>query len=88
MDEISYRRLYTELENYERRGVDISLDGNRASPLQIVTAHMTKEEGAYMRDYDMGMEGNIKALRFTDIHVYDREDNYTPLDAGNSCECI
>ena len=59
---------------YERKGIDISLDGCHASPLQIVTAYMTREEGTYMRDYVMGCEGNIEALRFTDINNYDRAE--------------
>lgn len=75
MDEQGYRDMFTELEDYEKRGVDILLDGYRASPLQIVTAHMAREEGAYMRDYVISGEGNIEALRFTDIHDYSREQN-------------
>ena len=75
MDERIYRDLFTELEGYEKRGVDISIDGYRASPLEIVTAHMIKEEGTYMRDYVLSGEGNIKALRFTDIHPYSQDQN-------------
>ena len=74
-DETVYRELFDELEKYERRGVDISMDGYHASPLQIVTAYMTKEEGAYMRDYVMGREGNIEAPEFTDINEYYRTGN-------------
>ena len=66
-DETVYRNLLNELENYERQGVDISLEGIHASPLQIVTAYMTKEEGTYMRDYVMSRDGSIKALGFTDV---------------------
>lgn len=73
MDERVYRDLFTELEGYEKRGVAISLDGYRASPMEIVTAHMTREEGAYMRDYVLTGEGNIQALRFTDIYPYSQE---------------
>ena len=53
----------------------MSIDGYSASPLEIVTAHMTREEGTYMRDYVLSGEGNIQALRFTDIHPYSREEN-------------
>ena len=70
MDETIYRDLFAELEKYERKGIDISIDGYRASPLQIVTAYMTKEEGTYMRDYVMNPEGNIESLAFTNIHQY------------------
>ena len=79
MDERVYREMFTELEGYEKRGVDISIDGYRASPLEIITAHMTREEGTYMRDYVLGREGNIEALRFTDIHSYGQEQS-TPLN--------
>ena len=50
MDETEYTELYMELEKYEKRGIDMLLDGYQASPLQIVTAHMVKEAGTYMRD--------------------------------------
>lgn len=67
-DEAVYRELFAELENFESRGVDISMNGCQASPLQVVTAYMTKEEGTYMRDYVMGRDGSIKALGFTDVN--------------------
>ena len=69
-DEAVYRELYAELERYERKGVDMLLDGYQASPLQIVTAYMAKEEGTYMRDYVINPEGNIESLAFTNIHQY------------------
>ena len=68
MDETVYRDLFAELEKYEQKGIDISIDGYHASPLQIVTAYMTKEEGTYMRDYVLSRDGNIEALVFTDIN--------------------
>lgn len=63
----TYRSLYKELEQYEDQGVDILIDGYRASPLQIVTAYMAREEGTYMRDYVLDQEGNIESLTFTNI---------------------
>ena len=75
MDETDYRELFAELEHYEREGVDITLNGYRVSPLQIVTAYMTKEEGTYMRDYDISCEGYVEALRFTDINQHDRTED-------------
>ncbi len=68
-EEEVYRELYAELENYESKGIDILIDGCQASPLQIVTAYMTKEEGTYMRDYVMDVEGNIESLAFTDVQM-------------------
>ena len=76
MDETVYRDLFAELEKYEKRGVDISLDGYRASELQMVKAHMTKEEGTYMREYDISREGCIEALRFPDINDHSRAEMY------------
>ena len=76
MDETVYRDMFTELEKYEKRGVDISLNGYHARALQIVTAHMTKEEGTYMRYYVLSRDGNIEALEFTDIN--------DPQQAGNT----
>lgn len=75
MEEAVYRDLFAELEKYEQKGIDISIDGYRASPLQIVTAYMTKEEGTYMRDYILNREGNIEALTFTDINEHYRAEN-------------
>ena len=75
MDETKYRELFEELEKYEKRGIDISLDGYHASALQIVTAHMIKEEGTYMRDYVISHDGSIKERRFTDI----KEDNWAGI---------
>ena len=49
-DETAYQELFEELEKYENKGVYISMDGFPASPMQIVAAHMTREEGSYMRD--------------------------------------
>ncbi len=69
-EEAKYRELYAELEKYEESGIDILIDGCLASPLQIVTAYMMKEEGTYMRDYVLNPEGNIESLAFTNINDY------------------
>ena len=62
-----YKDLYAELEKYENRGVSIRLNNQPASPMQIVTAYMAKEEGAYMRDYVMDQNGRLESLTFTDV---------------------
>ena len=49
--EKKYQDLFTELTNYERSGVRMQMNGFPASPLQIVSAHMVREERNYMRDY-------------------------------------
>ena len=76
-DATVYRNLYAELENYERKGIYMLIDGYQASPLQIVTAYMAKEAGTYMRDYVMNPAGNIEALAFTNITRY-RQAELTP----------
>ena len=43
----AYRELFTELSEYERHGVPMSIDGESASPMQIAAAHMVKESGVY-----------------------------------------
>ena len=60
-----YKDLYAELEKYENRGVSIRLNNQPASPMQIVTAHMVKEENAYMRDYVWMIREMSKNLDFT-----------------------
>lgn len=64
---ISYQKFYTELEGFERNGVCLLLDGNHASPMQVVRAHMVREEGSYMRDYEVDQDGHIETLSFINI---------------------
>lgn len=65
---ISYEKLYTELEGFEKNGVGILIDGNHASPMQVVKAHMVREAGSYMRDYELDNEGHIESLSFININ--------------------
>ena len=67
MQEKEYRSLYTELTHYEDVGISMKLDDSPASPMQIVTAHMVKEDRAYMRDYVWDEKGYIKELTFHHI---------------------
>ena len=67
MSEKSYKNLYAELEKYEQSGVSMKLNNNPASPMQIVTAHMVKEDQAYMRDYVWDEKGQVKELTFHNI---------------------
>ena len=73
-----YKELYTELENYEKNGIRMQVDGFKASPLQIVTAHMVREEGSYMRDYILDQKGYIESLAF--VNVNDNGEAESPLD--------
>ena len=66
-DSTEYESLYTELTDYEKSGVCILMDGKIASPLQVVKAYMAKEDGSYMRDYEIDPEGHIESLSFVDV---------------------
>lgn len=68
-----YKSLYSELEDYEKRGISMSVDGSPASPLQIVQAHMIHEQGSYMRDYILDPQGYIESLAFVGLN---KEYNY------------
>lgn len=43
------------------------MNGIPASPMQIVQAHMIREDIAYMRDYVLNDKGDIKELWFDSI---------------------
>ncbi|MCI8320860.1 MAG: hypothetical protein HFH02_07265 [Dorea sp.] len=63
------QNLFTELNGYEKKGVDITLNGLAASPMQVVQAHVLREDVVYMRDYVMNENGDIKELCFTDVII-------------------
>ena len=63
------QNLFTELNGYEKKGVDITLNGLAASPMQVVQAHILRENVIYMRDYVMNENGDIKELCFTDVII-------------------
>lgn len=65
----SYQELFSELTKYERSGVRMQIDGISASPLQIVSAHMIRENGNYMRDYIMNEEGKVTELDFYEVET-------------------
>ena len=70
INEKAYQKLYEELEQYENKGIYVSMDGSPASPMQIVAAHMVKEEGSYMRDYILNTDGYIESLAFVNVTNY------------------
>ena len=67
MNEHLYKDLFRELELYEQSGVSMKLENHPASPIQIVTAHMVKEDHSYMRDYVWDEKGHMKELSFHNI---------------------
>lgn len=63
----TYKQLYAELEKFEHSGVSMRLNNYPASPMQIVTAHMVREESAYMRDYVWDDKGHVREVTFHNI---------------------
>ncbi len=64
-----YQELFNELNRYERKGVYLEMEGNPASPTQIVKAHMLREDLGYMRDYVLNDKGDLKELYFYHINL-------------------
>lgn len=62
-----YKDLFAELTEYEKQGIDISIEGSPASPMQIVSAHLLREELVYMRDYITDENGRLTELSFDKI---------------------
>ena len=67
MNTNNFQALYMELEKYESSGVSMKLNDFPASPMQIVTAHMVREDSSYMRDYDWDDKGQVRELTFYNI---------------------
>ena len=67
MNDKKFKNLFIELEMYEKSGVCMKLDNFPASPMQIVTAHMVREDSTYMRDYVWDEKGHIRELAFHHI---------------------
>ncbi len=63
-DEVDLQKMFKELTGYEKNRVDLRIDGIPASPMQIVQAHVAP---AYMRDYVLNENGDVKELWFTRI---------------------
>ncbi len=61
--------MFAELTRYERSGIVMQIDGSPASPMQIVSAHMVKEDDVYMRDYIMDENGIVQELDFYKIEM-------------------
>lgn len=67
MSNDKYKQLYAELEKYENAGVNMRLGNSPASPMQIVSAHMVRENSTYMRDYVWDEKGHVRELTFHQI---------------------
>lgn len=61
---VSRRKLTKELEEYEKKGISLYLEGRRSSPDRIARACQLAEDGAYMRDYTVDADGNVARVDF------------------------
>lgn len=67
MNQETYQKFFAELEKYENSGIRMRLNNYPASPMQIVAAHMVREESNYMRDYEWDDKGHVRGLTFHNI---------------------
>lgn len=67
MTDVEYLNLLDELQNLEGQGVAFDVDGEPASSVDVVHAHMVKEEFSYMRDYIADTKGSIGKIKFNAI---------------------
>ena len=82
--ERNYQSLFSELAGYEKKGVYMLMNGVPASPMQIVQAHIVREDAVYMRDYVLNDNGDIKELCFDDVEMQEQDRRYS-LRQGAHC---
>lgn len=58
--------LIVELQNLERQGISIWLEGIPSSSQQVMNAMFVREDTSYMRDYVFA-EGELSEVRFDRI---------------------
>ena len=73
--EQKFQMLFTELTGYEKKGVYMLMNDLPASPMQIVQAHMLREDNSYMRDYVLNDKGDVQALCFHDVQNNEKKGN-------------
>lgn len=58
--------LIVELQNYERQGISIWLNGTPSDPDQVAKAMAVRNEISYMRDF-VFQSGELKQVHFDEI---------------------
>ncbi len=58
--------LIVELQNYERQGISIWLNGTQCDPSQVAKAMAVRDEISYMRDF-VFQSGKLKQVHFDKI---------------------
>ena len=69
------RRMFQELTGYEKKKIDLKMEGIPASPMQIVQAHQMRDGVTYMRDYILDDEGDIIELDFQGVRTEENQKN-------------
>lgn len=59
-------QLFVELQEIEKRGISLWLEGTPSDSVRVANAIFVNEEEAYMRDYVFD-EGVLKELRFDKV---------------------
>lgn len=67
MTDGEYIKLFDELQELEKVGVGLQIDGEPATSVDIVHAHMVRETSSYMRDYVPNDVGGIDQVSFNRI---------------------
>ncbi len=66
-ERVRYDTLLKQMRRYEKRGVEITLSGERCSPEQIASACAVREHGCYMGDYIWDEQGDLKEIHYDKI---------------------
>ena len=62
-----YYSLLKQMKQYEKRGVEITLEGQALSLEEIASACVVRENGCYMGDYIWDEEGSLSEIRYDKI---------------------
>ena len=83
MASVEQMPLNVELENYERQGISIWLNGRKSDAFLVEHAMQVKEGGIpYMRDYVFGPENRgLRAVEFTTMDPGEETVGDTPSPA-------
>lgn len=69
MTDQEYLSLLDELQQLEDKGMSLNIDGNPASSVDVVHAHMVRENSTYMRDYIPNDDGVYTQLGFNKVYL-------------------
>ena len=64
---LSGQTLLIELQNYEKQGISIWLEGLPSNSAEVSEAMCVREDNNYMRDYVMDENGKLKELDFYEV---------------------